>query len=263
MSLGKLTLRATLGSLFIGHGTQKLLGWFGGHGLEGTAGFFEGQLGLRPGKRHATAAGVTEVVGGGLLVLGALTPMATAMLTGTMVTAIRKVHGPNGPWITESGYEYNAVIIAALAALTDAGAGSPSVDENAFPWMKGSALAVGHLEPRDLDRPSGRVDDPVLSHQLVAALRRRDADETERCVITQGAVDDGIRPDGRRRVERRDLDNGAQGRRRDSNPRPPGSQPGALPAELRRPRAENVSRRSAAGERAAGAAARRCSTRRR
>jgi putative oxidoreductase len=142
MSLGKLTLRATLGSLFIGHGTQKLLGWFGGHGLEGTAGFFEGQLGLRPGKRHATAAGVTEVVGGGLLVLGALTPVATAMLTGTMVTAIRKVHGPNGPWITESGYEYNAVIIAALAALTDAGAGSPSVDENAFPWMKGSALAV-------------------------------------------------------------------------------------------------------------------------
>ena len=142
MSLGKLALRITLGSFFVGHGTQKLFGWFGGHGLEGTSGFFEGQLGLRPGKRHATAAGASEAIGGGLLILGALTPVASALLTGTMVTAIRKVHAPNGPWVTDSGYEYNAVIIAALAALTDSGAGAPSVDEAAFPWMKGSALAV-------------------------------------------------------------------------------------------------------------------------
>ena len=108
MSFGKLALRVTLGSFFVGHGTQKLFGWFGGHGLEGTAGFFEGQLGLRPGKRHATAAGVAEAAGGGLLILGALTPVAAALLTGTMVTAIRKVHAPNGPWVTESGWEYNA-----------------------------------------------------------------------------------------------------------------------------------------------------------
>src|SRR4051794_32509482 len=109
MSFGKLALRITLGSFFIGHGTQKLFGWFGGHGLEGTAGFFEGQLGLRPGKRHATAAGVAEAGGGALLILGgAGIPLATAALTGTMVTAIRKVHLQNGPWVTESGYEYNA-----------------------------------------------------------------------------------------------------------------------------------------------------------
>jgi putative oxidoreductase len=142
MSLGKLALRLTLGSFFVGHGTQKLFGWFGGHGLEGTSGFFEGHLGLRPGRRHATAAGASEAIGGGLLVLGALTPVASALLTGTMVTAIRKVHAPNGPWVTDSGYEYNAVIIAALAALTDSGAGRPSVDAAAFPWMKGSALAL-------------------------------------------------------------------------------------------------------------------------
>ena len=145
MSLGKLALRITLGSFFVGHGTQKLFGWFGGHGLEGTSGYFEGHLGLRPGKRHATAAGASEAVGGGLLILGALTPVASALLTGTMVTAIRKVHAPNGPWVTDSGYEYNAVIIAALAALTDAGAGRPSVDNAAFPWMKGSAFAVAAL----------------------------------------------------------------------------------------------------------------------
>ena len=56
MDFGRLLLRGVVGPLFVGHGTQKLFGWFGGHGIEGTGGFFE-NLGLRPGKRHATAAG--------------------------------------------------------------------------------------------------------------------------------------------------------------------------------------------------------------
>ena len=83
MTFGIALLRAVVGGLFIGHGLQKLLGKFGGHGLEGTAGFFE-QLGLRPGKVHATAAGVAEAGGGALLVLGAATPLASAAITGTM-----------------------------------------------------------------------------------------------------------------------------------------------------------------------------------
>ncbi len=145
MNFGQLALRATLGSFFVGHGTQKLFGWFGGHGLEGTAGFFEGQLGLRPGRRHATAAGVAEAAGGALLCLGALTPLASSLLTGTMVTAIRKVHGSNGPWVTDSGYEYNAVLIAAVTALTATGPGRPSVDEARFPRLKGEALALAQL----------------------------------------------------------------------------------------------------------------------
>ena len=119
MKPGKLALRGVIGPLFVGHGTQKLFGWFGGHGLEGTAGFFEQGLGLRPGKRHATAAGLSEAVGGALLTAGALTPLASSMIIGAMVTAIRKVHAPKGPWVTEGGYEYNAVLIAAMLALTE------------------------------------------------------------------------------------------------------------------------------------------------
>src|SRR6478735_8180108 len=107
VNVGQLALRGIIGPLFVGHGAQKLFGWFGGHGLDGTAGFFEGQLGLRPGKRHATAAGVTEFAGGALLTAGALTPLASAALTGTMVTAIRKAHAKNGIWSTAGGYEYN------------------------------------------------------------------------------------------------------------------------------------------------------------
>jgi putative oxidoreductase len=133
-----------VGGLFIGHGTQKLFGWFGGHGLDATGGFFE-TLGLRPGKRHATAAGVTEAGGGALLVLGALTPLAGAMLTGTMVTAIRKVHGKAGPWVSEGGYEYNLVLILAVAGLVDHGPGPLSVDQALLPRAKGTAVALASV----------------------------------------------------------------------------------------------------------------------
>src|SRR5215212_11420855 len=145
MRLGALVLRAVIGPLFIGHGTQKLFGWFGGHGIEGTGGYFE-NLGLRPGKRHATAAGAAEAGGGLLLTLGALTPVATTIVSATMFTAIRKVHASKGPWVTEGGFEYNAVLIAAMTALADTGPGPLSVDEALLPELKGpqwAALSLG------------------------------------------------------------------------------------------------------------------------
>ena len=145
MDIGRTALRLTIGPLFVGHGTQKLFGWFGGHGLEGTAGFFENALGLKPGKRHATAAGASEAIGGALITLGALTPVAAGLITGTMITAIRKVHAPKGPWVTDGGYEYNAVLIAAMLALTADGPGRPSVDASLFPRFKGNALALAQF----------------------------------------------------------------------------------------------------------------------
>jgi putative oxidoreductase len=127
MKLGRLILRLAVGGFFFGHGTQKLFAWFGGNGLEGTAGMFE-KLGLRPGKRHALAAGAAEAGGGALIALGAATPLAASVLTATMLTAIHRVHFKNGPWITKGGYEYNVVLIAAVLALAETGPGSPSVD---------------------------------------------------------------------------------------------------------------------------------------
>ncbi len=141
MPLGTTVLRASIGPLFIGHGAQKLFGAFGGHGLEGTGGFFE-SLGMRPGRRHALAAGVAETAGGALLTVGALTPLATSALTATMVTAIRKVHLDKGFFNTDGGYEFNAVLIAALTALADTGPGRPSVDAGAFPRMHGAKWAL-------------------------------------------------------------------------------------------------------------------------
>ena len=145
MNLGRLILRGVVGPLFVGHGTQKLFGWFDGHGPDATGGFFE-SIGLRPGKRHATAAGWTEAAGGALLTLGALTPVAQAMITGTMVTAIRKVHAQNGPWVTQNGFEYNLTLIALTAALTETGPGRPSLDSALFgDGLKGKGWAVAAL----------------------------------------------------------------------------------------------------------------------
>jgi putative oxidoreductase len=179
MDLGRTALRLVIGPLFVGHGTQKLFGWFGGHGREGTGAFFE-QIGLKPGKRHATGAGAAEAVGGALLTLGALTPVATGLITGTMVTAIRKVHAPNGPWVTSNGYEYNLTLIALAAALTETGPGSPSVDSALFgDSFKGkgwalAALAAGvagsYLITERLVEPEPELadvgmDDPSLADQ--------------------------------------------------------------------------------------------------
>src|SRR5215213_8079295 len=88
MHIGRLLLRLTIGGTFFVHGTQKLFGWFGGYGPDGTGQFFEG-LGLRPGRRNAMAAGATEAGGGALIALGLATPLAAAGLTGVMVTALK------------------------------------------------------------------------------------------------------------------------------------------------------------------------------
>lgn len=96
MRIGRLLLRLTVGGFLFGHGTQKLFGWFGGKGLDATAQGFE-QLGLRPGRRNAIAAGAAEAGGGALLATGLATPVAASVLTATMLTAIRTVHAKTAP----------------------------------------------------------------------------------------------------------------------------------------------------------------------
>jgi putative oxidoreductase len=185
MGIGRLFLRGVVGPLFVGHGTQKLFGWFGGHGLEGTASFFEQGLGLRPGKRHAATAGMGETVGGVLVTLGALTPVSAALINGAMVTAIRKVHISKGPWVTEGGYEYNLVVIAAMTALAESGPGRPSVDDGVFPSFKGTGWALAALaagaagsylateyfnEAAPADTPAGGLEDqPRFERDAVEA----------------------------------------------------------------------------------------------
>jgi putative oxidoreductase len=144
MKIGRLLLRITIGSLFIGHGTQKLFGWFGGYGLEATSQGFD-QLGMRPGRRNAIAAGLAETGGGAGLVLGLATPLSASALISVMLTAINRVHLKNGPWVANGGYEYNLVMIAAVATLADLGPGELSLDAALGQERSGPAAALAAL----------------------------------------------------------------------------------------------------------------------
>jgi putative oxidoreductase len=123
--LGRLLLRATVGGIFVEHGTQKLFGWFGGHGPDGTGQFFE-SVGLRPGRRQAIAAGAAEAGGGALLALGLATPAAAAALGAVMVTALRSVVWRDGIKVGTGGYEL--LLLANAVAIADLGPGRLSLD---------------------------------------------------------------------------------------------------------------------------------------
>lgn len=144
MSVGALAVRVVIGGLFVGHGMQKLAGWFGGPGLEGTDKMMEA-LDLHPTRRNAFLSAATETVCGGMLVAGLATPVAAAGLVGSMITAIRTVHGPKGPWNSNGGWEYNAVLVASLFALVESGPGAVSLDAARGRARGGLGWAVGAL----------------------------------------------------------------------------------------------------------------------
>jgi putative oxidoreductase len=131
LDTGLLIIRLVIGLSFIGHGAQKLFGWFGGYGLEGTGGWME-SLGMKPGKAMALLAGLAEFVGGIFFVLGLLTPLAGIMIAITMLIAIVKVHYANGYWSTNNGYEYNLALLAVAIGLALAGPGKYALDAILF-----------------------------------------------------------------------------------------------------------------------------------
>lgn len=142
MQVARFIGRLTIGGLFIGHGAQKLMGWFDGPGLAGTEQMMS-SLQMHPPRRNAVAAGATELGGGALIAAGLGTPLAAASLIGVMTTAIRKVHWSNGLWSASGGYEYNLVLIASLAALAEAGPGKLSLDHAFGIERRGTRWALG------------------------------------------------------------------------------------------------------------------------
>jgi putative oxidoreductase len=144
MNIALLILRLVAGLLFAGHGAQKLFGWFGGHGIEATGGFFE-SIGLRPGRLHATAAGVNEFAGGLLLAAGLLSPLAAALMIATMTAAVITVHASNGPWASDQGWELNALYAFIAFAVAGVGAGKFSLDHALSLNIAGTGWGLGAL----------------------------------------------------------------------------------------------------------------------
>lgn len=124
---GAFFLRVPVGIIFAAHGAQKLFGWFGGYGLEGTGGFFD-SIGLSPGYWMALLAGAAEFFGGIALIIGLLTRPAAAVLAVTMVVAIVTVHLDNGLFMSNNGYEFGLSLLAASLALMFTGPGKAGLD---------------------------------------------------------------------------------------------------------------------------------------
>ena len=127
LGLDTLPVRLGAGIIFTAHGAQKLFGWFGGYGLEGTAGWME-SIGLAPGTLMAVAAGSAEFFGGLLLIAGLLVRPTAFVLAMTMLVAIITVHVQNGLFMSNNGYEFALALLAISVGLAVRGAGSMSID---------------------------------------------------------------------------------------------------------------------------------------
>jgi putative oxidoreductase len=125
--LGLLVLRVLVGVTFSLHGFQKLFGWFGGGGLDGTAAWFA-SLGFGRGRVAAVMAGSSEVTGGLGLALGLLTPLAATAMIGTMTTAALVNNAQKGFWSAGNGWELNGYLIVVALAVAIAGPGAYSLD---------------------------------------------------------------------------------------------------------------------------------------
>lgn len=126
-SFAPLALRIPVGVIFLAHGAQKLFGWFGGYGLEGTAKWMD-SIGLSPGVPLTLLAGGAEFFGGIALLLGLLVRPAAAALAFTMLVAIFSVHFSKGLFMSNGGYEFGLALLAVSVALLVSGAGRWSVD---------------------------------------------------------------------------------------------------------------------------------------
>ena len=148
ISIGLLAARLVLGLLMAAHGSQKLLGWFGGHGLAATAGFFD-SMGFRPGRLFAMTASSAEIVSGLLLALGFLGPVGPALMIAVMIVAATTVHMKNGLFAANNGIELPLLYGVGALGLLLTGPGSISLDAAlglgilTAPAIAWTALAIG------------------------------------------------------------------------------------------------------------------------
>jgi putative oxidoreductase len=127
LSVGLLLVRLVVGLLMAAHGSQKLFGWFGGHGIAGTGMFLE-SIGFRPGALFARVAATTELVSGLLVAFGFLGPVGPALMLSVMIVAAVSVHRKNGLLSTSNGIEVPLFYGAVAVGLALIGFGSYSLD---------------------------------------------------------------------------------------------------------------------------------------
>jgi putative oxidoreductase len=135
MAGGLLIVRLVIGTLMMGHATQKLFGWLGGYGLRGTGGFFE-QLGFRPGMAFAAAASLGELISGLLVALGLFGPVGPALMISVMLVAMLTVHWSHGLFAASNGIEVPLLYSTVALGFALVGFG---------PWSLDALLGIGSV----------------------------------------------------------------------------------------------------------------------
>lgn len=124
--LGPLLARVALGVVFFMHGSQKLLGWFGGHGWSGTVAFMHDKLGIPV--VFAVLAIFAEFFGALGVLTGLMTRLAAFGIFCVMAVAVFQVHLPNGFFADKHGFEYPMTLGLIALSLIFSGAGPWSLD---------------------------------------------------------------------------------------------------------------------------------------
>lgn len=144
---GLLIIRVVAGVTLSLHGMQKLFGWFGGGGLDGTGAWMD-SIGYRPGRAAAAMAGGSELLGGLGLAVGLLTPVSATACIGVMLVAGVE-NRPQGFWSAKKGWEYNLVLAGVAVGIAVSGPGRLSIDhalglaDDLRGWWGIAALVLG------------------------------------------------------------------------------------------------------------------------
>lgn len=141
MNTALLIARLFFGLGLAAHGSQKLFGWFGGHGLSGTGDFFE-TIGFRPGRFFATAAASGEVAGGLLTALGLFGPVGPALMILVMIVAA-SIHARNGFFASNNGVELPLLYAMGGLVFAFVGPGAYSLDGIlGLLWLSSDQFAI-------------------------------------------------------------------------------------------------------------------------
>lgn len=119
-------LRLALGTAFIGHGAQKVLGSFGGPGFARFISFPAPFPFMRPSAAWMGAAALAELIGGVLVLLGLFTRVGVFLIICVMLTAIFGVLWPR--FFAPEGMELAVAFLGMALALLITGGGQASVD---------------------------------------------------------------------------------------------------------------------------------------
>jgi putative oxidoreductase len=160
MAIGLLVARLVFGLGVAAHGAQKLFGWFGGYGLKGTGGFFEG-LGFRPGHVFALAAGLGEFAGGLLMAAGLFGALGPALVIVVMLVAMASVHWGHGFFAQNNGVELPLLYLVGALAFAFLGEITYTLDR-----------ALGLTVLATPSEAWGLVAVAVVGAAIVLALRR-------------------------------------------------------------------------------------------